>query len=121
MRKQRPFNRNNNRGNQPQNKGASIYVRNDDVNGALRRLKKVLEADNRHKELASREYYEKPSAKRKRLKESAKRHQQRNRRKGILTGETVYNPPSGLKFMKSKRKRRRIMDEKELLLKSRRR
>lgn len=102
-------------------KGTSITIHNEDVNGAIRRLKKILENDNRQKTLASLEFYEKPSAKRKRVKESAKRKVARDRRKGIATGETVYNQPSSLKFMKSKRKRRKHMVERELFLKSRRR
>lgn len=101
--------------------GTSITINNDDVNGAIRRLKKILENDNRQKTLASLEFYEKPSAKRKRIKESAKRATARNRRKGIASGETVYTQPSSLKFMKSKRKRRKHMVERELFLKSRRR
>ena len=47
-----------------QMKGTSISVWNGDVNGALRKLKKILERADRQKELSKREFYEKPSAKR---------------------------------------------------------
>ena len=46
--------------------GRSIEVYNDDVNGAIRKLKKVLERMDFQKELSKREFYEKPSKKRKR-------------------------------------------------------
>ena len=39
----------------PRIPGTSVEVRNGDVNGAIRRLKKILENDNRQKELAKRE------------------------------------------------------------------
>ena len=51
--------------------GRSIEVYNDDVNGAIRKLKKVLERMDFQKELSKREFYEKPSKKRKRKKEQA--------------------------------------------------
>lgn len=91
-------------------RGASVYVRNDDVNGALRRLKKILENDNRQKELAKREYYEKPSAKKKRMKDSAKKRYQREERKKLVTGDMPVQMTSDISFMKSKRKRRKHSD-----------
>lgn len=91
-------------------RGASVYVRNDDVNGALRRLKKILENDNRQKELAKREYYEKPSAKKKRMKDSAKKRYQREQKKLLATGDMPYTGSTGVSFMKSKRKRRKHAD-----------
>jgi small subunit ribosomal protein S21 len=57
--------------------GANVEVRNDDVNGALRRLRKILETDNRQKDLAKHEYYEKPSVKRKRERAAAVKRQQK--------------------------------------------
>ena len=50
--------------------GRSIEVYNGDVNGAIRKLKKVLERMDFQKELSKREFYEKPSEKRKRQKVS---------------------------------------------------
>ena len=81
-------------------RGASVYVRNDDVNGALRRLKKILENDNRQKELAKREYYEKPSAKKKRMKDSAKKRYQREQKKLLASGDVPYQGTSDVSFMK---------------------
>ncbi len=50
-------------------KGRNIEVRYDDVNGAIRRLKKVLEKMDFQKELSKRDHYEKHSVKRTRKKE----------------------------------------------------
>ena len=108
------FNKHKNRNNPHEKKeefrGASVYVRGDDVNGALRRLKKILENDNRQKELAKREYYEKPSAKKKRMKDSAKKRYQRDQRKMLATGDAPVQISSDISFMKSKRKRRKHSD-----------
>jgi len=53
----------------------AIYVRNGNVDQAIRTLKKKLLKDNRQKELAKREFYEKPTAKRKRIKaQGIKKH-----------------------------------------------
>lgn len=105
-------NRNKKKFNEPKEefRGASVYVRNDDVNGALRRLKKILENDNRQKELAKREFYEKPSAKKKRMKDSAKKRYQREQRKLLATGDAPVQVSSDISFMKSKRKRRKHSD-----------
>ena len=51
--------------------GRDIEVYNGDVNGAIRKLKKVLERMDFQKELSKREFYEKPSAKKKRKKDQA--------------------------------------------------
>ena len=63
--------------NQPIITGASVFVRNDDVNGALRRLKKILEADNRQKDLARHEFFEKDSSRKKRARDQAKKRTKR--------------------------------------------
>jgi len=90
--------------------GAKVEVRNGDVNGALRRLKKILENDNRQKELSKREFYEKPSVRKKRAGDQQKKRAQRDRLKKISTGEMPYSPKAGLEYMKSKRKRRQEAD-----------
>lgn len=54
-------------------RGARVEVRNNDVNFALRKLKKILERDNFQRDLAKHEYYEKPSVKRKRARAAAKK------------------------------------------------
>ena len=93
-------------------KGASVEVRNGDVNGAIRKLKKILENADRQKELAKREFYEKPSAKRKRQKDAAVKRTQREENKKIFSGEAPLQSVSGFAFMKSKRKRRKYSDKK---------
>ena len=45
-------------------KGISVTVRNNDVNGALRVLKKKVQRENLMRDLAEREHYTKPSIKR---------------------------------------------------------
>lgn len=91
-------------------KGTSVEVRRDDVNGALRRLKKILETDNRQKDLARHEYFEKPSRKRKRNKDQAIKRQQKARLKELASGDTPFKKPSSLKWLKGKRSRRKIID-----------
>jgi ribosomal protein S21 len=113
----RPFNK-------PQEKefkGTSISVYNGDVNGAIRKLKKVLEMDNRQKELAKREFYEKPSVKRKRTKDSAKKRHQKDVLRGLISGDMSVTRPTGVSFMKSKRKRRKYQDLENLIKQARRR
>ena len=104
-------NRNNNRSNDgPIIRGCKVTVRNGDVNGALRTLKKILDRDNRQKELAKREFYERPSIKRKRARDMAvKRAQRENTDFGALSRQS--NPP-GVSWNKSKRKRRKVLDAK---------
>jgi small subunit ribosomal protein S21 len=70
--------------------GANVEVRNDDVNGALRRLKKILETSNRQKELAKHEYYEKPSAVRKRERAQAvkRAHKEQIKRDPVLKAQS---------------------------------
>lgn len=88
--------------------GASVEVRNGDVNGALRRLKKVLDNANRQKELAKREFFEKPSIKNRRARQAAVRKAQRDR---VLNFSNIKDiMPQGVYHMKSKRKRRRVLD-----------
>lgn len=53
-------------------KGTSVEVRNDDVNGALRRFKKKVQDSGILQELKEREFYEKPTTRRKRAKAAAK-------------------------------------------------
>ena len=91
-------------------RGAKVSVRNGDVNGALRTLKKILDRDNRQRELAKREYYERPSIKKKRAKDMAtKRAKRENQDFGTLQRQS--NPP-GVRWNKSKRKRRKVLDAK---------
>lgn len=90
--------------------GTSVQVRNDDVNGALRRLKKLLEGADRQKELSKREAYEKPSITRKRNRDQAIKRHQREMMKELMTGASPQSRVEGVSYMKSKRKRRKIQD-----------
>lgn len=94
-------------------KGRNIEVRNDDVNGAIRRLKKVLEKMDFQKEVSKREYYEKPSVKRKRMKDQAKKKTKREIDTQIMRGEWMPPEVVGLKHLKGKREKRKAWMAKE--------
>ena len=49
-------------------KGLKVEVRNNDIGFALRKFKKKIQEDGLLQELRSREYFEKPSIKRKKAK-----------------------------------------------------
>jgi small subunit ribosomal protein S21 len=59
-----------NKDNRP--RGLSVEVRNDDVNGALRRFKKKVQDSNLLQDLKDREFYEKPTTARKKAKAAAR-------------------------------------------------
>lgn len=63
----RKFNKNNG-----DKDGLSVEVRNGDINGAIRRFKKKVQESGILQELREREYYEKPTTKRKRAKAAAR-------------------------------------------------
>ena len=92
---------------------ATIEVRNNDVNKALRVLKKRLEKAEFQKELAKQQYYEKPSAKRNRKKQQAVKRWNKYVRDAEARGEMKQYLPTGTKWMKSKRKTRRVRDYNE--------
>ena len=102
-------------------KGSKVEVRNNDVNYALRKLKKILERNDWQKDLAKHEYFEKGSVKRKRAKEAAKKRQQKEVTSQKLAGKWSTVRSSDLKFMKSKRKRRQRLDEESMLQRIQRR
>lgn len=52
--------------------GLSVEVRNNDVNGAIRRFKKIVQDDGILQELRQREFYEKPSMQRKKARAAAR-------------------------------------------------
>ena len=68
-RRQKRFNNNN----KFEAKGLHVEVHNNDVSRALRKLKKMVNNDGLLKELRDREYYEKPSLKRKKAKAAARK------------------------------------------------
>ena len=54
-------------------KGSSVYVRdNENINQALRRFKKKIEAAGTLEDIRQKEFYEKPTTERKRKKGAAK-------------------------------------------------
>ena len=87
-----------------------IEVRNGDVGKALRILKRRLEKSDFQKELAKQQYYEKPSAKRNRKKKQAVKRWNKYVRDAEARGEMKQYLPTGTKWMKSKRKTRRVRD-----------
>ena len=96
-------------------KGSKVEVRNNDVNYALRKLKKILERNEWQKDLAKHEHFEKGSVKRKRKKEAAKKRWQKEVTSQKLAGRWAAARSGDMKFMKSKRKRRKRLDEAALL------
>lgn len=62
--------------NQDKN-GTRIYVKNNDIGRAMRKLKKLMQQEKIFQEIRDREHYEKPSAKRKKAKASAKKRWQK--------------------------------------------
>ena len=54
-------------------RGLYVEVRNNDVGRAMRRLKKLMNAEGMVKDMRKNEYYEKPSAIRKREKAQARK------------------------------------------------
>ena len=60
-----------------------VVVKNGNVERAMRTLKKKLQKEGLLKELKQKQYFEKPSAKRKRKKAEGIKRYQRNERKKI--------------------------------------
>jgi small subunit ribosomal protein S21 len=92
-----------------------VEVRNGDVGKALRILKRRLEKSDFQKDLAKQQYYEKPSAKRNRKKAQAVKRWQKYVRDAEAKGEMKQYLPSGTKWMKSKRKTRRVNANKDMI------
>lgn len=96
-------------------RGARVEVRNNDVNYALRKLKKILERNDWQKDLAKHEYFEKKSVKNRRRKETAKKRWQKEVTAQKMAGKWAAVRSGDMKFMKSKRKRRKRLDENTML------
>ena len=91
-----------------------IYVRNGNVEQAIRALKKrFLKADSQ-KELAKREFYEKPTAERKRKKNAGIKKHQKEMRDKILRGEMIPAEKVGNKHLKGKRQINKYIAQKRL-------
>lgn len=94
---------------------SGIVVRNGNVDQAIRALKKRLLKQDFAKELAKREYYEKPSEQRKRKKaQGIKKHQKQVRDK-IMRGDMVPAEKVGSKHLKGKRQLNKYREQKRLL------
>jgi small subunit ribosomal protein S21 len=70
-------------------RGLSVEVRNGDINSALRKFKKKVQDSGLLQELRAREFYEKPTTKRKREKAQAvsrwqKKVRQQEEQRGIV-------------------------------------
>lgn len=99
---------------------AAVEVRNNDVGKALRILKRKLEKEDFQKEMAKQQYYEKPSAKRNRKKQQAVKRWNKYVRDAEARGEMKQYMPTGTKWMKSKRKSRRVRDYNEQIARQQR-
>jgi len=99
--------------------GKTIAVWNDDVGGALRKLKKVLENDNQQKDLARHEYHEKESTRRNRAKDAAKSRWKKEI-SDKRANRTWIDPVSlNLDWMRTKKKRRRHTDLQKKIIRTR--
>lgn len=58
---------------EPASKGLYVEVKNNDVNRALRKLKKMMNNDGMIKDMRKHDYYEKPSLKKKKAKAAARK------------------------------------------------
>jgi small subunit ribosomal protein S21 len=69
----RVFDKNRKHEEKPIGKGLIVYVRNNDIDRALRKLKKMVNNEGVIKELKKREFYEKPSERRRRQRARARK------------------------------------------------
>lgn len=58
-------------------RGTKVEVRDNNINQAMRRLKKILTSENVFREMRDRQFFEKPSMKRKKAKAAAKKRWQK--------------------------------------------
>lgn len=58
-------------------RGTKVEVRDNNMNQAMRRLKKILQAEGVFKEMRDRRFFEKPSMKRKKAKAAARKRWQK--------------------------------------------
>jgi small subunit ribosomal protein S21 len=65
--------RNNNNSNNQRSSGTLVIVKNNDINRALRKLKKVMQQEKIIQTVREKQYFEKPSLKRKRAKATAEK------------------------------------------------
>ena len=96
-------------------------VRKGNLEQAMRVLKRKVQKEGIVKELKLKQYYEKPSVRRKRRKDTAIKKQKKDLDKMISTGEWMPTPVVGQKHLKGKRSRRKVFLLKEKVNKLRRR
>jgi ribosomal protein S21 len=84
-----------------------VEVRNGDVGKALRILKKRLEKAEFQKTMSKLQFFEKPSQKRKRMKDQAVKRWNKQVKEMEASGVQRQYEPTGTKWMKDKRKTRR--------------
>lgn len=106
---------------EPISTGASVRVIDGNVDKSVRILKKILLKADRQKEIAKREFYEKPSAKRKRLKNQAKKRWAKEVWDNQMKGNMPVPAPVGQKYLKTKKKRRKEFLRQEMVRKMRKR
>lgn len=99
------------KGTQPD--GLTVEVRNGDFNGAMRRFKKKVQEAGIIQEVRERQFYEKPSAKRKRKKDAAVKRTKKAEDLAIAKGEWMPYTDHSSKSMKGKRERRKVFMQKE--------
>lgn len=100
---------------EPISKGASVRVIDGNVEKSVRILKKILLKADRQKELSKREFYEKPSAKRKRLKNQAKKRWAKEVWDNQMKGNMPIPSPVDQKHLKTKKKRRKEFLRQEMV------
>lgn len=59
-------------------RGLYVEVRDNNINQAMRRLKKMVQAEGVLKDLRDRQFYEKPSVKRKKARAAARKRHLKN-------------------------------------------
>jgi small subunit ribosomal protein S21 len=101
-------------------KGTRVEVRNGDIDGALRRLKKILIKEDWARDIARSTYYEKPSEIRKRKKAQAKKAWRKKRSQLESQGKLVANR-TGLKYLKTTRTRKIEKDRQDRMVDANRR
>ena len=70
--------------------GLKVDVRNGDVNQALRKFKKKVQEDGLIQEVRERQYYEKPSEKRKKAKAAARARWLKKQSKENINPKRLY-------------------------------
>ena len=78
---------------QPRTSGLMVEVRNNDVNKAMRKLKKKVQAEGILQEFKDRQYYTKPSEiKRRSKKAGKKRWLKKQREEAMSWGGPIHDP-----------------------------